>query len=348
MRIAVASTQAPFVTGGAELHAQSLIEHLRRAGHEADLVTLPFKWYPAPAVLEHMLAARCFDLSESCGSKIDAVIGLKFPAYLMRHPRLVVWLLHQHREAYDLFDVGLGSLCNDPEGFVVRETIRATDRAVLGNAERLFTNSGNVAGRLKKYNGVVAEPLYHPPPLAEQLRCESYSDFFYYPSRISGLKRQTLVLEALAQCRTPVRCIFSGGADSPQDAATFQATVERLGLGERAVWLGHIPNEAMIDHYARARAVIFTPLDEDLGYITLEAMLAAKPVVTTLDAGGPLEFIRDGVEGRIVAPQAKALGAALDELWDDAALCRCQGEAARARYYDLGISWTTVIRKLVG
>lgn len=348
MRIAVASTQVPFVIGGAELHAHGLVEHLRRAGHEADLVTMPFKWYPASGVLEHMLAARCFDLSEACGSKIDLLIGLKFPAYLMRHPRLVVWLLHQHREAYDLWDSGIGSLCHDKEGLAVRETIRAADTAILGGAKRLFANSGNVAARLAKYNDVVATPLYHPPPIAERLHCESYSDFFYYPSRISGLKRQTLVLEALARCRRPVKCIFSGGADSPLDAATFKAEIERLGLSERAVWLGHVPIEVMIEHYARARAVLFTPLDEDLGYITLEAMLARKAVVTTADSGGPLEFIRDGIEGRVVPAQAKALAEALDHLWEHDDLCRRLGEAARARYEDLGISWTSVVRTLVG
>ena len=40
-----------------------------------------------------------------------------------------------------------------------------------------------------------------------------------------------------------------------------------------------------------ALGVIFPPLDEDYGYVTLEAMLAAKPVITCTDSGGPLEFV---------------------------------------------------------
>ncbi len=86
MRIAVLNCQTPFVTGGAELHAANLIKELKIRGHEADLVTLPFKWYPADCLSDAILAAQALDISQSSGNIIDLAIGLKFPAYLMRHP----------------------------------------------------------------------------------------------------------------------------------------------------------------------------------------------------------------------------------------------------------------------
>ena len=46
MRVAVCAPQVPFVRGGAELMADELVAALRARGHEAELVTIPFKWYP--------------------------------------------------------------------------------------------------------------------------------------------------------------------------------------------------------------------------------------------------------------------------------------------------------------
>ena len=92
MRIAVLHPQAAFVRGGAEAHAQALVRALQEAGHEADLVTIAWQWFP-PARLAHNMAIwRSFDISESNGLKVDAVIALKFPAYLVHHERKIVWL----------------------------------------------------------------------------------------------------------------------------------------------------------------------------------------------------------------------------------------------------------------
>jgi hypothetical protein len=104
----------------------------------------------------------------------------------------------------------------------------------------------------------------------------------------------------------------------------------------------------MIRRYAEARAVVFTPQDEDLGYITLEAMLSGKPVITTTDAGGPLEFITQNREGLITAPDAQALSQAFVRLSEDAALAETMGSAGLARYQGLNISWEHVVETLTG
>ena len=121
MRIAILTTQCPFVIGGAELHAKSLERALREAGHQAEIVTMPFKWYPSTTILDHMLAARAMDVSEFNGVRVDLAIALKFPAYFMQHPNKVYWVLHQHRQAYDLWDSGHTDLFDDPDGRMVRE-----------------------------------------------------------------------------------------------------------------------------------------------------------------------------------------------------------------------------------
>ena len=65
-------------------------------------MALPFKWYPKEEILAHAAAWRLVDLSESNGRTIDRVIATKFPAYFVRHPCKVTWLMHQYRGAYEL------------------------------------------------------------------------------------------------------------------------------------------------------------------------------------------------------------------------------------------------------
>ena len=149
MRIAVVHPQTPFVRGGAETHTESVVAALREAGHEAEEVVVAGKWYPATEIVHQMAVWRALDLSESNGLPIDMVIALKFPAYLVPHERKVVWLIHQHRTAYELWDhPEFADLGKQIEGPQVRDMVQQSDRIALGEAKRIFTNSKNVQDRL--------------------------------------------------------------------------------------------------------------------------------------------------------------------------------------------------------
>ena len=107
--VLVCAAQAPFITGGAEILVSELKANLERRGFRADVASVPFKWYPVSEIVRQALAWRLLDVTESNGTRVDLVIPTKFPTFLVRHPRKVAWLFHQHREAYDrIFDrVGL-------------------------------------------------------------------------------------------------------------------------------------------------------------------------------------------------------------------------------------------------
>ena len=98
--ILVCEAQVPFVHGGAEVHVRQLLRELRARGHAAELVSVPFKWYPKEEILAHAGAWRLLDLSEANGRPVDRVIASKFPTYFARHPNKVAWLIHQYRAAY--------------------------------------------------------------------------------------------------------------------------------------------------------------------------------------------------------------------------------------------------------
>ena len=79
---------------------------------------------------------------------------------------------------------------------------------------------------------------------------------------------------------------------------------------------------------------------EDFGLVTLEAMLAGKPVITCTDSGGTAELVTDGVRrARRRAAAPEALAAAIDELWSSRREARRMGarrRCERARRGDVG------------
>jgi len=347
MRILIATVRVPFVNGGAEAHAAGLRNALVGAGHRAEIVALPFKWYPPRRILDQMLACRLMDLTATGSTQVDCLIGLKFPAYLIPHANKVVWLLHQHRQAYDLWQHPWGDLQRDPHGVEVRDAIHQADTELLPQARRLFANSRNVADRLKTYCGIEAAALYHPPPDAPDFYGGPAEDFLYFPSRLNVLKRQRLVIEALALTRAKVRVRFTGPNMDADYHESCMALARRSKVQSRVEWLGTTSEAAKRDLYARCLGVLFPPLDEDYGYVTLEAMLAHKPVITCTDSGGPLEFVVHRETGLVCEPTPQALAAAMDALWEDRDLARGWGEAGRERYSNLRIDWATVLEKLL-
>ncbi len=347
MRILITTVKVPFVRGGAELHAEALEAALIAAGHQAETIQIPFKWYPPESILEQMLACRLLDLREASGSPVDLVIGLKFPAYYIPHPNKVLWILHQHRQAYDLWShPEAGDMIRFPNGAEVRDAIMEADRALIPQAKGVYANSKNVAGRLKRYCGIDAEPLYHPPPFADELYTAEAQDYLFFPSRLTPIKRQLLAVEALALTKNPVRLCLAGVPDFDAYLQTLLAAVKRLRLGDRVEFAGSISDTEKFDRYARCLAVVYPPTDEDYGYVTLEGMLASKPVVTCADSGGPVEFVAK-TTGFVTEPTPQALAAAFDELWENRDRAANMGRLARERFQSLGITWPQVIRKLL-
>jgi glycosyltransferase involved in cell wall biosynthesis len=218
---------------------------------------------------------------------------------------------------------------------------------LIPQAKAVFANSRNVAQRLKTFCNIDSTPLYHPPPEAEKFYSSNAEDYIFFPSRLCIPKRQALVLEALAHTRNPVRVCFAGTADQSSYTDKLESLGRKLRVHERVEWLGPVSSDEKRERYAHALAVVYPPVDEDYGYVTLEGMLAAKAVVTCTDSGGPLEFVVDGQTGFVAAPTPEALAAAFDRLWENRDLAVRFGEAGRLRYQSLDLSWKTVVNKLL-
>ena len=346
MRLLLATCQVPFISGGAETLTANLQDQLREAGHEVDTVTLPFKWYPPETLQESMVAARLLDLEHYSGLPVDRVIGLRFPMWLARHPDKVFWIIHQFRAAYDQWTNDTGFLANYDNGNTIRQAVWNADKEEFASAKFVGTISKLVSARLNRYLKLPSTPIYHPPPLAGRLQQGGYGDYFYFPSRVVGDKRQSMVIEALAKVKEPVKVIFSGAANDPAYLDELKAKARALDVEQKIEWRGRVELDEMIRLYAEAKAVVFPPIDEDYGYITLEAMLAGKAVITTDDSGGVLEFVEHDRTGWVTQATPDALALAMDEAWADPVGVEARGKAAYAAYQSLNISWENVVRAL--
>jgi len=344
-RIVICATKVPFAYGGAEMLVDSLREELQSRDFEVDVVALPFHWPTRMELLKGSLAWRLVNLAEAAGKRIDLVIATRFPSYLVKHPNKVVWLIHQLRQVYDLLGTRYSDFsAEQPRDARALEMIRAMDRRTLSEARAVYTISGNVADRLRRFNQVEAEVLYPPPKLGALLHPGDVGDYIFTLGRLDPLKRFDLLIRAMKHTETPVRCRIAG--TGPERDALADLVV-RLGLQDKVELLGWADDRQVVEHYASCLGVYYAPYDEDYGYVTVEAFKAAKPVITTADAGGVLEFVEDGVNGFVCPSDSpREIGARIDALFRDRDQTRAMGLAGQRKVRE--ITWDRVIERLTG
>ncbi len=341
-KVAVLHVQCAFMSGGAEALTASLTSQLRERGFDAERTSLPFKWYPINTLLDGFLQWRLLDLSESNGEKIDLVIALKTPTYLVRHDHKVLWLMHQHRVAYDMRDnVPAGGLNTIPGGQEAIKQIIAMDNMTIPEASSIYSISKNVTDRLKQYNHIDSTPLYHPPALAGRYKTGEFGDYILSVGRLDPNKRIDLLIRALPYCDSHIMIKIAGRG---REAEHLQALANELHVEDRVKLLGFVSDEEVIDLYAGALGVCYPPIDEDYGYVTLEAFLSHKPIVTCHDSGGVLEFARHQDNALVVEPNPEQIGACFQYLYEHKATAKVMGATGYEVVKDIG--WNNVIDEL--
>lgn len=343
MRIIVASAHVPFVRGGGTQIVDDVRVALREAGHTVDIVTIPV-WESPAELPAQLLAMRLFDVASSG----DRLIAIRTPSHLLRHPVKVIWFLHHHRAAYDLWDSPFGDIPNDEEGRRVRDLIKRSDDVALREAHSLFANSETTRDRLKTFNDLEAEVLLPPLPNPGHYYCAEADGYVFFPSRITPAKRQVLAVQAMAHVRTRTRLVIAGPADTPEALDRLHRAIDDSGVSDRVTLMPRwISEKEKHDLFARSLGCVFIPFDEDsYGYVALEAYHARKPVVTCSDSGGVLSLVEGGITGLVSDPTPEALGAAIDRLAQNSRVATQMGQAGFAHITTLGITWERVVGAL--
>jgi glycosyltransferase involved in cell wall biosynthesis len=335
VHIVVCGAQKPFVRGGAEQHQDALAAALRSAGHEADVVRLPVAWEKG-RLLDAPLAWRLLPIDA------DLVIATNFPSYFVRHPRKVVWLLHQHRGAYDAADAAWSDFGPDGDAWETQRILTEWDNRALAEARHVFTNSSVVSDRLRAHNGLEGTPLSHPAPLTDRLAPGPFGDYVLFVSRLEANKRPQLAVEALSRSQSGLRLVIAGTGTL---AGELTELIARLGLQDRVELAGWVEDDRLLELYANALTVLYAPHDEDYGYVTLQAFAAGKPVITARDAGAVLDFVVDGQTGLVTDGSPARLAAAIDRLAGDRAEAARLGNAGRESV--AGLRWAEVVDRLL-
>jgi glycosyltransferase involved in cell wall biosynthesis len=323
--------------------ARELVRALREEGHETGLVVTPQNRFGQQG--SAYLAAWCTDVQLAHEEKkVDQVISLRFPGYAVQHPNHVLWLNHRMREYYDLWEQ-FSSHLTWKQGIkerARRALIHRVDRYLFSKMRRRFVISGTVQSRLHRFGSIQSDVLYPPPPKRDY-RHDRYGDYLFGVSRLSPLKRFDLVLRALAEpAAASIRCVIAGeGAELEK----LRGLAGQLGIGDRVQFIGRIDDAEMIDHLARCRAVVFTPFNEDYGFVTVEAFMCGKAVITCKDSGGPAELVKDGESGFVTEPTPEALAEAMRQLMSDRHLAQRAGEAGHKMASRM--TWSDAIAQLL-
>jgi glycosyltransferase involved in cell wall biosynthesis len=344
MRVAVVTSAPLFVEGGHLVIARALVQALCDEGHTASMLVTPQNRFGRQGAA---YAATWFtDVGVGGGNQaVDRVISLRYPSYAVRHPNHVVWLNHTMREYYDQwesFSEALSWKARIKEG-VRRKLIHAADRYLLTkNVRKVYVQSRTIAARLQRWGAIESEVLYPPPP-PRPYRCEGYGDYIFAVSRLAPLKRLSLLVDALA---TPgaenIRALIAGEGEEHDALAR---AIAAKGLSSRVTLLGRIDDSQLLHHFARCRAVCFPPYDEDYGFVTAESFASRKAVVTCSDSGGPAELVVHDVNGKVCAPRAESVAAALRELMDDRSAAERLGNAGFARVSEM--TWPRAVAQLL-
>jgi phosphatidylinositol alpha 1,6-mannosyltransferase len=125
----------------------------------------------------------------------------------------------------------------------------------------------------------------------------------------------------------------------PAEAAIRRAVPSALFLGQRG-------GEELARIYASFDVFVHAGPHDTFGQTLQEAAASGLPVIAPA-AGGPLDLVRDGVTGFLVAPNdAEALAGAVATLAADPALRAAQGAAGRKLV--LGRTWPMMCDELIG
>lgn len=340
MKIAIiVPSPVPYTPGGIETLASGLHKAINDyTNHSAELLKFPVREATLWQVLgsyatSYLLPVKHFDL----------VITIKYPSWMVRHPRQLVYMAHRLRGLYDTYHLSLapGEGWFRFPGPLARTVVKLLDDWAL-NPQRIISYaaiSATVAARPAYFPPGTNVNVVYPAPRLENYHCLA-GEHFLSVGRLDGPKRVELIIQAMQQVQTTNDLLIVG--DGP-----LRRRLELAATGDRRIrFLGQVPDSELVELYARALAVIYPPYQEDYGYITIEALKSGKPVITCTDSGGVLEFIKHRENGLIVEPTPTALASAMEALARDPAQAQTLGEAGQQKVAP--ITWRNVIDKLLG
>lgn len=343
-RVLVVTSDVPFVEGGHITIAQCTVQALRDHGYEADLVLTPQNRFGRQ--FRAYLANFFTDVEiDGLGRRIHQVISFRFPSFAVRHSRHVCWLNHRLREYYDLWDYLKSQLSwkGRLKESVRKQIIQMMDTYLLKhNVKKVFAQSRTIQQRLIKWGNIQSEILYPPPP-QRNYYTNDYSNYIFTVSRLQRLKRLDLLIKSFIHIKNKeLKAVIAG---SGPEYNKLVRLIRDNKLEKRISLIGKTDEKTTLRHFANCRAVYFSPLQEDYGFVTGEAFASSKCVVTTEDSGGPAELVKHEHLGYICENHPEKIAEKLDILAEDKKLAEQMGQ--NAKKFISSMTWEKTIERLI-
>jgi glycosyltransferase involved in cell wall biosynthesis len=285
----------------AEAVYDGLINSLAGTSHQVEKIDVIIDESSFDKILESYVTCYDLDLRD-----YDLVISTKAPTYMVRHRRHVSYLLHTIRVFYDMFHREFGT--GTPDQHKQRRLIHALDAYGL-HPDRVrkhfaigFTPYKRLSDTGPWWRQIAFEVL-HPPPYLTGFKEPESGTYVFVPGRLHRWQRVELMIKAFQHIKKDIPLKITGSGDD-------EASLRALAADDpRIEFLGRVSDEQLVDLYAGALVVPFVPVNEDYGFMTIEAFRSKKPVITCIDSGEPTCFVKDFETGFVVAPDPQAIAA---------------------------------------
>lgn len=209
-----------------------------------------------------------------------------------------VWYCHTpNRALYDLHDEvrsRLGSLWK-PAFDVWTKFWTPQDQKSVKHVRRIVVNSKNVRNRVRRFYKRDAEIVY-PPVDIKKFRHNTPEDYWLSVQRIEPEKRLEIQLKVFERLPDEKLVIVGKGRHGRTYQKKVSRWIERL---PNVKWIKEASDKELVELYSRCKGVIQTPLEEDFGFVPVEAMASGKPCIA-VNEGGFRESIIHGKTGLLV------------------------------------------------
>ena len=343
--ILLLATQVPFSRGGAEILLDKLAAAISETGHNVDILSLPFFAEPKKALINEMLKWRSLSLDYVSGRNIDLIIPTKFPTYFVKHSNKVAWLIHQHRQAYDLIGTRYGDFSHSEEDESIRQAILKGDIKALSETKKLFTISETVSKRLSDFLAIESSVLRPPLPFRPPKDEITKGDFILPVGRLCSAKRVDLIIKSLPLINNNLKLKVVGVPDEPGYEDYLKSEISKHHLNDRVKFLGAVSNKELSKLYSSCFCVFYSPYDEDYGFVTYEAASHEKPLITTTDSGFVREVVASKKLGLIVEPDTISISNACNYLFENSE--SYGGFVKNCRLFEIPYDWREVSNKLL-
>ena len=319
------------VTGGAELLYRGLEKAFISRGYDATRIEIVVDESSFEAILQGYEDFRNLDLNE-----YDAVLSTKAPSYNIQHENHICYLLHTMRVFYDRFEDEMQKSKNN---ITRRDKIIAMDSEIFSKIPNILTIGHEISNRLIKYNHIYHSEVLHPPLIEDNFKKSAYQPFAFIPSRLHRWKKIDFLIASWKNVKSDIDLLIAG---TGEDRAYF----EKLANGDNRIkFLGNITDEQLVDYYAKALFIPFAPIDEDYGYVTLEAFRSKKMVLTCKDSGEPTNMVINHVNGFVVKRDKKEFAKKVDWIMENQDSARQYGE--QGYQLILNIDWDNTIETFI-